>query len=66
MPRHIFGANLGIQPQICDELSQGIAKFLRILSKMAQMTLKVKANDPYFQYQLRVYQDAYLVEIWWF
>ena len=33
---------------------------------MAKMTLKVKVNDPYFQYQTRVSQDAYLVQIWWF
>ena len=33
---------------------------------MAQMTLKVKVNDLHFQYQLRVSQDAYLVQIWWF
>ena len=30
------------------------------------MTLKVKVNDPHFQYQLRESQDAYLVQIWWF
>ena len=30
---------------------------------MAKMTLKVKVNDPYFQYQLRVSQDACLVQI---
>ena len=29
-----------------------------------QMTLKIKVNDPYFQYQLRESQDAYLVQIW--
>ena len=34
--------------------------------KMAKMTLKVKVNDPYFQYQLRVSHDACLVQIWWF
>ena len=33
---------------------------------MAKMTLKVKVNDPYFQYQTRVIQDACLVQIWWF
>ena len=31
---------------------------------MAKMILKVKANDPYFQYQLRVSHDACLLEIW--
>ena len=30
------------------------------------MTLKVKVNDPHFQYQLRVFQNACLVKIWWF
>ena len=34
--------------------------------KMAKMTLKVKVNDPYFQYQPRVSQDACLVQFWWF
>ena len=33
---------------------------------MAKMTLKVKVNDPYFQYQPRVSNDACLVQIWWF
>ena len=33
---------------------------------MAKMSLKVKVNDPYFQYQLRVSCDACLVQIWWF
>ena len=28
------------------------------------MTLKIKANDPHFQYQPRVSQDACLVHIW--
>ena len=49
-------ANLVIPSQICDEL------FCR-QAKMAKMTLKVKVNDPYFQYQLRVSQDAYLSQI---
>ena len=30
------------------------------------MTLKSKVNDPHFQYQLRVYPDAYLGQIWWY
>ena len=33
---------------------------------MAKMTLKVKVNDPYLQYQPRVSNDACLVQIWWF
>ena len=32
---------------------------------MAKMTLKVKTNDPYFQYQLEVSHGACLVQIWW-
>ena len=32
---------------------------------MAEMTLKVKVNEPHFQYQMRVYHDACLVQIWW-
>ena len=40
--------------------------FLEFWVKMAKMTLKVKANDPYFQYQPRVSHDAYLVQIWLF
>ena len=40
--------------------------FLEFWVKMAKMTLKVKANDPYFQYQPRVSHDACLVQIWWF
>ena len=62
----MFGANLVILAQIYDELSCGQAKFPRILSQMAKMTLKVKVNDPYFQYQPRVSHDACLVQIWWF
>ena len=33
---------------------------------MAKMTLKVKVNEPYFQYQPRVSHDACLEQIWWF
>ena len=55
---------LVIQPQICDNLLHGEAKFPKILSQNGQITLKVK--DPYFQYQLRVSHDACLVQNWWF
>ena len=41
-------------------------KFLEFWVKMAKMTLTVKVNDPYFQYQPRVSYDACLVQIWWF
>ena len=38
--------------------------FLVILSQYGQMALKVKVNDPYFQYQPRKSPNAYLVQIW--
>ena len=41
-------------------------RFLEFWVKMAKMSWKVKVNDPYFQYQPRVYHDAWLVQIWWF
>ena len=41
-------------------------KFLEFWVKMAKMTLKVKVNDPYFQYQPRVSHYACLAQIWWF
>ena len=37
--------------------------FLEFWVEMAQITLKVKVNDPYVQYQPRVSQDACLVQI---
>ena len=40
--------------------------FLGIQCQNGQMTLKVMVNDPHFQYQLRVSQDAFSVKIWWF
>ena len=40
--------------------------FQEFWAKMANVTLKVKVNYPYFQFQLRVSQDACLVQIWWF
>ena len=36
------------------------------LIRNGQMILKVKVNDLHFQYQMRVSQDACLVQIWWF
>ena len=42
------------------------AKMLEFWVKMAKMTLKVKINDLHFQYQLRISQNACLVQIWWF
>ena len=62
----MFGANLVILAQICDELSHGQAKFTKILSQMAKMTLKVTVHDLHFQYQPKVSQDACFVQFWWF
>ena len=45
----MFGANLVILAQICDELSCGQAEFSRILSQMAKMSLKATVNDRNFQ-----------------
>ena len=41
-------------------------KFLEFWVKMANITLKVKVNDLHFQYQVRVSQNACLVQIWLF
>ena len=41
-------------------------KFPRILSEIAKLTLKVKINDPYLQYQLKLSHDTCLVQIWCF
>ena len=40
--------------------------FLEILSWNGLVTLKVKVNEPHFQYELSESHDAYLVQIWWF
>ena len=40
--------------------------YLEFWVKMAKMTLKVKVNNPHFQYQPRVSIHAYFVQIWWF
>ena len=66
IPRCIFGANLGNLAQIHQKLSRGQSNFLEFWVKMAKMTLKVKVNDPYFQYQPRVSLNVSLVQIWWF
>ena len=60
----MLGANLVILVQICEELSQGQAKFSRVLSQNGQNDLKVNVNDLHFQYQLWVSLDACLVQIW--
>ena len=55
--------------QIYYKLSCAYANFPRILSQMVKMSkvvFKFKVSDTYFQYQLRVIHDAYLVQLWWF
>ena len=37
--------------------------FLEFWVKMAKITLKVKVNDPYFQYQPRISHDVCLVQV---
>ena len=68
--RCILGTNLAILAQINYTLLRGQAKFIRILSRigqnMAKMSLMVNVNDLNFQYQLRVYHGAHLVQICWF
>ena len=66
IPGCMFGANLVILAQICDELSYRQAEFPRILGQNGKTNLKVKVNDLHFQYQSRVSQDECLVQIWWF
>ena len=58
----MFGANLVILAQFCDELAHGQAEFPIILCQN-RLTLKVKVNDLNFQYQPKVSQDACLVQI---
>ena len=58
-----------ILAQIYDKLSCRQAKCPKILSQNGQNDLEAqcqKANDFQFQYQLRVSQDACLVQFWWF
>ena len=37
--------------------------FLEFFVKLTKMNLKIKVNNPHFQYQPRVSQDAFLVQI---
>ena len=46
-----------ILAQICYVITQTI-QISEFRSKVAKMTLKVKVNDPHFQYPLRVSNDA--------
>ena len=48
IPRCIFGSNLVILAQICDELSHGQAKFPRILGQNGQNYLKGQGQWPPF------------------
>ena len=59
-------ANLAIVAQIHNKLLRDKQNFLVFRVTMAKMILKVKVNDPHFQYQLRLSQDACMVQIWWF
>ena len=63
IPGYMFGANLVILTQICDELSYGQAEFPRILSQNGQNDLEGQGQWPPFstECQPRVTQDAYLV-----
>ena len=62
IPGCTFRANLVIAAQICDELSSNFLFWVKI----AKMTLKVMGSDPHFQYQLKVSQEACLVQSTWF
>ena len=51
------------KPKCITSYSADKTKFLEFWVKM---TLRVKVNDPHFPYQLKVSQDAYLIQIWLF
>ena len=64
IPWCMCSANLVIPAQICDKLLRGQAKFQNDRNfKMTEMNLKVAVSDPHFKYQLRVSQDACLVQM---
>ena len=44
----------------------GQSRFPRILNRNGQNGFRGKVNDPNFQYQQRVSQDARVVQTWWF
>ena len=62
IPRCIFGANYVILAQIHYKLCRQ-PKFHRIPSQNGQNDIEGKVNDLHFQYQLRVSQDACLVNL---
>ena len=67
MPRCIFGANFVTLAQIHYKLSRKQTKFPIILSQNSQNDLEGdKVNFLHLQYQLRVFHDECLVQIWWF
>ena len=66
IPGCMSGANLVILAQFVMIYRADKPNFLEFWVKMAKMTLKVKVNEPYCVYQLRVSHDACLVLIWWF
>ena len=57
---------LWFQPKYVTSYLVDKLSFLEFWAEMAKMTWKVIVNDPHFQYQPRVSQDAYFVQIWWF
>ena len=54
----MFGANLVIPAQICEDLLYGQIKFPKILSQNRQNDLEGPVNDPhfYFNYHLMYFQ----------
>ena len=67
IPGCIFSPKLVIPVQICDESScrQNRIPYNYESQWPKWSFLKVKVNDLYFQYQLRVSNDACLAPIWW-
>ena len=65
-PDEYFGAKLVSWTQIHYKLSCGWSKFPRILRWNGQNYIEGQGQWPHFQYQLRVSQNACLLQIWWF
>ena len=55
-----------LQPKSVMSYHADKPNFLEFYVKMAKMTMKIKVNNPYFQYKVRLSSDACLVQIWWF
>ena len=63
----MFSTNLVTLRQMHNTYSRGQTTFAGILKKKEdELILKVKANDPHFKCQLKLYYDAWLDQIWWF